>query len=102
MRLLKALFFLALVVAGVLFAVSNRQDATVRFFSFFQATYPLYIVLLSCFAAGTLAGVLFVFVSAGAPDGEREINARLAALEDELAKARGGQGPQGQVSARKG
>jgi uncharacterized integral membrane protein len=87
LRLLKAVVFLGLVVLGVLFAASNQTSATVRFYSFFSATYPLYLVLFACFAAGTLCAILFVMASDSPGKDEKRLASQRDRLKEDLRRA---------------
>ncbi|HPI91779.1 MAG TPA: LapA family protein [Deltaproteobacteria bacterium] len=88
MRYVKAVLFLTLAVAGILFGVSNQDSATVHFYWFFTKTYPLYLVLFGCFLAGTLMAILFGFVSGGPGSDEvRRLSKRRDELTERLKKA---------------
>lgn len=89
MRIMKTALVLALIVAGVLFAVANQQEATVRFYSLFSATYPLYLILFACFLAGTVAAALLVFVRHGSPDREVQLERLVEKLQKDLEEAKG-------------
>ena len=82
MRYIKAVLFLVLAVAGILFGVSNQETATVHIYWFFTKTYPLYLVLFACFLAGTLTAILFSFIYGGQHGGDKE--RRLIKRRDEL------------------
>ena len=94
MRYLKAASFFALAVAGILFGISNQDNATVHFFWYFSKSYPLYLVLFACFLAGTVIAILYGFISGGdMNDKERRSKKYLEDLKGRLMKAQAGKAP---------
>lgn len=99
MRYIKAVLFLVLAVAGILFGVSNQGTATVHFYWFFTKTYPLYLVLFACFLAGTLTAILFSFIYGGKHGGDKEhrLIKRRDELQEKLRKIQTSQDHQGRT-----
>ena len=98
MRYMKALLFIALAVAGILFGVSNQGTATVHFYWFFTKSYPLYVVLFACFLAGTLTAILFSFIYGGQRgDEERRLTRRRDELKEKLRKGQASLDHQGKT-----
>jgi uncharacterized integral membrane protein len=94
LRYLKAAFFFVLAVAGILFGISNQDNATVHFFWYFSKSYPLYLVLFACFLAGTVIAILYGFISGGdMKDKERRSNKHVEDLKGRLKKAQAGKTP---------
>ncbi|HNQ85120.1 MAG TPA: LapA family protein [Deltaproteobacteria bacterium] len=103
MRYAKALLFIALAVAGILFGVSNQGTATVHFYWFFSKSYPLYIVLFACFIAGTMTAILFSFIYGGHHgDEERRLTKRRDDLEERFRKAQPSLDHQGKADGASG
>jgi uncharacterized integral membrane protein len=89
LRYLKAAIFFILAIAGILFGISNKGNATVNVFWYYSITYPLYLVLFACFLAGTITAILFCFMSGGdLNDDERRLNKRLEDLKGRLVQAK--------------
>lgn len=89
MRYIKGALFLVLAVAGILFGVSNQENATVHFFWYAARSFPLYLVLFACFLAGTCIAILYGFISSGDRDQEESrLKKRLAETSEELRKVR--------------
>jgi hypothetical protein len=85
LRYLNIFLLFALVISGVLFGVSNQQDATVYFFWYAAKTYPLYLVLFSTYFAGTLFAIIYGILSGGsAGDDERVLNKRINSLKERI------------------
>jgi uncharacterized integral membrane protein len=88
LRYLKAVIFLVLAVAGILFGISNQDNATVHVFWYYSKSYPLYLVLFACFLAGTITAILYGLMSGGdLKNEERRLNNRLEDLKRMLDKA---------------
>ncbi len=85
MKYLKAAILSSLAIAGVLFGVSNQQNATVHFFWYFSKSYPLYLVLFASFLAGTLVSLIYGILSSGdMKDEERRLNRLVNELKERL------------------
>ena len=85
MRYLKTSILFILAIAGVLFGVSNQQDATVHFFRYFSKSYPLYLVLFASFFAGTLVSLIYGILSnSGLKDDERRLTKLVNDLKERL------------------
>ena len=56
---LKALAFIAVIVVGILFGVSNQQLVILKFFSHTSSEYPLYIVLFLAFVSGSIVAFIY-------------------------------------------
>jgi uncharacterized integral membrane protein len=88
LRYLKAILFFALAIAGILFGISNQDNASVHFFWYFSKSYPLYLVLFACFFAGTVIAILYGFVSGSEIKGEeRHLNKYLDELKEKFKRA---------------
>jgi uncharacterized integral membrane protein len=84
---MKYLILFAIAIVGVLFGVSNQQNATVHFFWYFSKTYPLYLVLFTSFFAGTIVAILYgIMASGGAKDNERSLERHIKELKELLKK----------------
>jgi uncharacterized integral membrane protein len=84
---LKTALFLVLAVAGILFGISNQDNATVHFFWYFTKTFPLYLILFACFLAGTLTAILFGSISGSQrKDEERRMGRHRDELREKLSK----------------
>ena len=91
---MRFLFWVIVAVAAialVLFAVSNRGDASLSFWPLpFIAEVPLYLLIVVTFVFGFIAGRLFGFVAARGRRGELRRRARrIEDLERELAATQG-------------
>ena len=87
MRYLKFSILFAIAIAGVLFGVSNQQNATVHFFWYFAKTYPLYLVLFASFFAGTLAAIVYGIIADGdLKSNERRLERQIDELKDLIKK----------------
>lgn len=85
MKYLKTAILSSLAIAGVLFGVSNQQNATVHFFWYFSKSYPLYLVLFASFLAGTLVSLIYGILSSGdMKDEERRLNRLVNELKERL------------------
>jgi uncharacterized integral membrane protein len=85
---LKAALFFALAVAGILFGISNQDNANVHFYWYFSKTYPLYLILFACFVAGTLTSIIYVIISGSdMKDENRRLNKRMEDLMNNIKKA---------------
>jgi uncharacterized integral membrane protein len=85
LKYLKAAILSSLAIAGVLFGVSNQQNATVHFFWYFSKSYPLYLVLFASFLAGTLVSLIYGILSSGdMKDEERRLNRLVNELKERL------------------
>ncbi|HOJ12895.1 MAG TPA: lipopolysaccharide assembly protein LapA domain-containing protein [Deltaproteobacteria bacterium] len=93
MRVIKALAFVALAVIGVLFAASNQEPATVHLYSFKTLTYPLYLVLFGCLAAGTAVSILSALAASNDGKEIKALSRRRDELRERLKKS-GGSGGQ--------
>ena len=64
MRFLRRALFFVVALVAVIFAVTNRQAATVSLWPLpFEATLPLYLVVLGAAAIGLLVGVAASWLS---------------------------------------
>ncbi len=89
MKYLKAAIFFLLAITGILFGISNQDNATVHVFSYYSISYPLYLVLFACFLAGTITAILFCFMSGGdLKDEERRANKHLEDLKNRSVQAK--------------
>jgi uncharacterized integral membrane protein len=87
-RYLKAAIFFILAVFGILFGISNQDNATVHVFWYYSKSYPLYLVLFACFLAGTITAILYSFMSGGdLKNEERRLNKRLEELKQAIVQA---------------
>jgi uncharacterized integral membrane protein len=85
LKYLKAAILSSLAIAGVLFGVSNQQNASVHFFWYFSKSYPLYLVLFASFLAGTLVSLIYGILSSGdMKDEERRLNRLVNELKERL------------------
>jgi uncharacterized integral membrane protein len=85
LKYLKTAILSSLAIAGVLFGVSNQQNATVHFFWYFSKSYPLYLVLFASFLAGTLVSLIYGILSSGdMKDEERRLNRLVNELKERL------------------
>jgi len=77
-----------LAVAGILFGISNQDNATIHVYWLFSKSYPLYLILFACFLAGTLTAIIYGFISSqDMKDEERRLNKQLADIEGKLVQA---------------
>lgn len=89
MRYIRAAAFFCLAIAGILFGISNQDTASVHVYWYFTKSYPLYLVLFACFLAGTVAAIVYGYISGtGIDDTERRLNKRLADIEGKVAQAK--------------
>jgi uncharacterized integral membrane protein len=63
---IKVAIIIAIIVAGILFGVSNQQGASLHFFSLMSKEFPLYLVLFVSFISGTL--IAFIYNILSGPD----------------------------------
>jgi uncharacterized integral membrane protein len=88
LRYLKAAIFFVLAVIGILFGISNQDNATVHVFWYYSKSYPLYLVLFACFLAGTITAIIYSFMSGGdLKYEERRLNKRLEDLKGRIVQA---------------
>jgi uncharacterized integral membrane protein len=71
---IKVAIIIAVIVAGILFGVSNQQGASLHFFSLTSKEFPLYLVLFVSFISGTLIAFIYNILS-GSDLRAREKNA---------------------------
>jgi uncharacterized integral membrane protein len=71
---IKVAIIIAIIVAGILFGVSNQQGASLHFFSMTSKEFPLYLVLFVSFISGTLLAFIYNILS-GSDLRAREKNA---------------------------
>lgn len=71
---IKVAIIIAIIVAGILFGVSNQQGASLHFFSLTSKEFPLYLVLFVSFISGTLIAFIYNILS-GSDLRAREKNA---------------------------
>ncbi len=60
---IKVAIIIAIIVAGILFGVSNQQGASLHFFSLTSKEFPLYLVLFVSFISGTLIAFIYNILS---------------------------------------
>ena len=60
---IKVAIIIAIIVAGILFGVSNQQGASLHFFSLTSIEFPLYLVLFVSFISGTLIAFIYNILS---------------------------------------
>ena len=63
---IKVAVIIAIIVAGILFGVSNQQGASLHFFTLTSKEFPLYLVLFVSFITGTL--IAFIYNILSGPD----------------------------------
>jgi len=79
----------AIAIGGVLFGVSNQQQATVHFFWYMSRTYPLYLILFASFFSGTLVSIIYGMISDSEhKDSERKLEKHSHELGDLIKKTR--------------
>lgn len=71
---IKVAIIIAIIVAGILFGVSNQQGASLHFFTLTSKEFPLYLVLFVSFISGTLIAFIYNILS-GSDLRAREKNA---------------------------
>lgn len=87
MKYLRFSILFAIAIAGVLFGVSNQQQATVHFFWYMSRTYPLYLVLFASFFSGTLVAIIYGMISDSEhKDRERKLEKHIHELGDLVKK----------------
>jgi uncharacterized integral membrane protein len=74
MIFIKVAIIIAIIVAGILFGVSNQQGASLHFFTLTSKEFPLYLVLFVSFITGTLIAFIYNILS-GSDLRAREKNA---------------------------
>lgn len=88
MKYLKFSILSAIAVTGVLFGVSNQQQATVHFFWFASRSYHLYLILFASFFAGTLTAILYgIFSGSDQKESERRLEKHAEDLAHLIKKA---------------
>ena len=60
---IKVAIIITIIVAGILFGVSNQQGASLHFFSLTSKEFPLYLVLFVSFISGTLIAFIYNILS---------------------------------------
>jgi uncharacterized integral membrane protein len=60
---IKVAIVITIIVAGILFGVSNQQGAILHFFSLSSKEFPLYLVLFVSFITGTLIAFIYNILS---------------------------------------
>jgi uncharacterized integral membrane protein len=60
---IKVAVIIAIIVAGILFGVSNQQKASLHFFSLTSKEFPLYLVLFVSFISGTIISFIYNILS---------------------------------------
>ena len=60
---IKVAVVIVIIVAGILFGVSNQQGASLHFFSLVSKEFPLYLVLFVSFISGTLIAFIYNILS---------------------------------------
>lgn|GEM_PF-494218 len=60
---IKVAIVIAIIVAGILFGVSNQQGASLHFFSLTSKEFPLYLILFVSFITGTLVAFIYNILS---------------------------------------
>jgi uncharacterized integral membrane protein len=79
----------AIAIAGVLFGVSNQQQATVHFYWYLSRTYPLYLILFASFFSGTIVAIVYGIISDGdQKNQERRLEKHIQELSDLTKKTR--------------
>ncbi len=63
---IKVAVVITIIVAGILFGVSNQQEASLHFFSLTSKEFPLYLILFVSFITGTL--IAFIYNILSGPD----------------------------------
>jgi uncharacterized integral membrane protein len=88
LRYLRFSILIAIALAGVLFGVSNQQNATVHFFWYFARTYPLYLVLFASFFTGTLASIVYgIIADSDLKHNERRLERQIKELTELVKKS---------------
>lgn len=60
---IKVAIVIAIIVAGILFGVSNQQGTSLHFFSLTSKEFPLYLILFVSFITGTLIAFIYNILS---------------------------------------
>lgn len=63
MRYIKALLLIVVIVAGILFGISNQQPAAIKFFNYTTQGYPLYLILSLSFLIGAIIAFIYSMVA---------------------------------------
>ncbi|MCD6571061.1 MAG: DUF1049 domain-containing protein [Deltaproteobacteria bacterium] len=63
MRYAKALLLIVVIVAGILFGISNQEPATIKFFGYTTKEFPLYLILFSSFLIGAIIAFIYSMVA---------------------------------------
>jgi uncharacterized integral membrane protein len=63
MMYVKVAVIISIIVAGILFGVSNQQGTSLHFFSLASKEFPLYLVLFVSFISGTLIAFIYNILS---------------------------------------
>jgi uncharacterized integral membrane protein len=81
LKYLRFSLLFAIAIAGVLFGVSNQQQATVHFFWYMSGTYPLYLILFASFFSGTVVAVIYGMITdSEQKDSERKLEKHVQEL----------------------
>jgi len=60
---IKIAVLIALIVAGILFGVSNQQAASLKFFYMATKEIPLYLILFGAFISGAVISFIYNIIS---------------------------------------
>ncbi|RLA97470.1 MAG: hypothetical protein DRG37_08035 [Deltaproteobacteria bacterium] len=83
---MKAFLLIIIITAGILFGVSNQQPVSLRFFGHVSSEYPLYLVLLVSFVAGSIMAFIYnILAKKEMGQKERMASKRLKELEEKEA-----------------
>ncbi|MEA3224273.1 MAG: LapA family protein [Thermodesulfobacteriota bacterium] len=63
MRYIRALLLIVVIVAGILFGISNQQPATIKFFGYATQGCPLYLILSLSFLIGAIIAFIYSMVA---------------------------------------
>ena len=89
-RILRVLFYAAVILLGVTFAVSNRGKVDLTFYPFpYIVSLPLFLFTIAVFAVGLFIGWMLAGIRSGHyRRAEKKANKRVVALENELGTLR--------------
>jgi len=75
---LKSIVLIIVLVVGILFGISNQQEASFYFLDYSTRVYPLYLILFASFFAGALVAFLYNIIA------KKEMNTREKHLRNRL------------------
>jgi uncharacterized integral membrane protein len=83
---IKIAVLIAVIVAGILFGVSNQQGASLKFFYMATKEIPLYLILFGAFVSGAV--ISFIYNTIAAPElrqRQKKLTEEIKELEKTLA-----------------